>query len=197
MLYNHRWFGWINRDGKLIIAVRGVHTFAHSAVSVLRAIYLDLQGFGLFEIGLFLTIGSAGAVFWALVAGLLGDLMGRRRLLTVMAFLSAITGGALISSQNLQLLAAAAFLGSFSAMTGASGAMGPLEQASLPATAPPERRTDLFDLYGLVGTVAVSLGAGSHASRRIPACLWPRPGDGLPGSVWRLCPLLLDRRAAL
>ena len=159
MLRDHRRFGWINRDGKLIIAVRGVRTFAHSAASVLLAIYLDLQGFGLFEIGLFLTIGSAGAVFWALVAGLLGDLMGRRRLLTVMAFLSAITGVALITSQSLQLLAAAAFLGSFSAMTGASGAMGPLEQASLPATAAPERRTDLFALYGIVGTAAVSLGA--------------------------------------
>jgi MFS family permease len=91
-----------------------VRTFAHSAASVLLAIYLDLQGFGLFEIGLFLTIGSAGAVFWAMVAGLLGDLMGRRRLLTVMAFLSAITGVALITSPSLQLLAAAAFLESFS-----------------------------------------------------------------------------------
>jgi MFS family permease len=152
-------FGWINRDGKLIIVVRGVRTFAHSAASVLLAIYLDLQGFGLFEIGLFLTIGSAGAVFWALVAGLLGDRLGRRRLLTVMGLLSALTGVALITSHRLPLLAAAAFLGSFSAMTGASGAMGPLEQASLPATAAPERRTDLFALYGIVGTAAVSLGA--------------------------------------
>jgi Major Facilitator Superfamily len=85
--------------------------------------------------------------------------MGRKRLLTVMAFLSAITGVALLTSQNLQPLAAAAFLGSFSAMTGAAGAMGPLEQASLPATAAAERRTDLFALYGIVGTAAVSLGA--------------------------------------
>jgi MFS family permease len=152
-------FGWINRDGKLIIAVRGVRTFAHSAASVLLAIYLDLQGFGLLEIGLFLTIGSAGAVFWALVAGLVGDRLGRRRLLTVMGLLSALTGVALITSQSLQLLAAAAFLGSFSALTGASGAMGPLEQASLPATAAPERRTDVFALYGIVGTAVVSLGA--------------------------------------
>jgi MFS family permease len=64
-----------------------VRTFAHSAASVRLGIYLDLQGFGLFEIGLFRAIGSAGAVFWGLVAGLLGDLMGRRRLLIVMAFL--------------------------------------------------------------------------------------------------------------
>jgi MFS family permease len=159
MLHEPLRFGWINRDGKLIIAVRGVRTFAHSAASVLLAIYLDLQGFELFDIGLFLTIGSAGAVFWALVAGLLGDLMGRKRLLTVMGLLSACTGVALIASRNLPLLAGAAFLGSFSALIGAGGAMGPLEQASLPTTAAPQRRTDLFALYGIVGTVAVSVGA--------------------------------------
>jgi MFS family permease len=152
-------FGWINRDGKLIIAVRGVRNFAHSAASVLLAIYLDLQGFSLFDIVLFLTIGSAGAAFWALVAGLVGDTLGRRRLLTVMGLLMALMGVALMTSQNLPLLAVGAFLGNFSVMPGASGAMGPLEQASLPATAPPERRTDLFTLYGVVGTAAVSLGA--------------------------------------
>ena len=152
-------FRWISRDGKLIIAVRGVRTFAHSAASVLLAIYLDLQGFSLVEIGLFLTIGSAGAVFWALVAGLLGDMMGRRHLLTVMGLLMVLMGVALSTSQSLPPLAAAAFIGSFSVMPVASGAMGPLEQASLPATAAPARRTDLFALYGIVGTAAVSLGA--------------------------------------
>jgi hypothetical protein len=56
-------FGWIDRDGKRIIAARGLRTFAHSAASVLLAIYLDLQGFSLVEIGFFLTIGSTGATF--------------------------------------------------------------------------------------------------------------------------------------
>jgi MFS family permease len=151
--------GWMSRDGKLIIVARALRTFAHSAASVLLAIYFDLQGFGLFEIGLFLTIGSSGAVFWALVAGLVGDTLGRRRLLTVMGLSMVLMGVVLTTSQSLPLLAVAAFLGSFSVMPGASGAMGPLEQASLPTTASPERRTDIFALYGIVGTAAVSLGA--------------------------------------
>lgn len=150
---------WVSRDGKLLIGVRGVRTFAHSAASVLLAIYLDLLGFSLVEIGLFLTIGSAGAAFWALIGGLVGDAVGRRRLLTVMGLLMALTGIALITAQSFALLAAAAFLGSFSALAGASGAMGPLEQASLPTAAAPERRTDLFALYGIVGSVALALGA--------------------------------------
>jgi hypothetical protein len=55
--------GWTSPDGKVIIAVRGLRTFAHSAASVLLAIYLDLQGFSLVEIGLFLTIGPAARRF--------------------------------------------------------------------------------------------------------------------------------------
>jgi hypothetical protein len=86
-------------------------------------------------------------------------MLGRRRLLTVMGLLMALMGVALTISESLPLLAAAAFLGNFSVMPGAAGAMGSLEQASLPATAAPERRTDVFALYGIVGTVAVSLGA--------------------------------------
>ncbi len=159
MLRREMPFGWISRDGKLLILIRGLRTFAHSAASVLLAIYFDLQEFSLVEIGLFLTIGSTGAAFWSLVAGLVGDTVGRRRLLTIMALLVALTGVALIIPQSFLLLAVTAFLGSFSALTGASGGMGPLEQASLPATAAPERRTDLFALYGIVGTAAVSLGA--------------------------------------
>lgn len=159
MLPTQRPFGWISRDGQLIILVRGLRTFAHSTISVLLAIYFDLQGFSLLEIGLFLTIGSTGATFWALVGGLCGDRMGRRRLLAVMGLLSALTGVALITVRSLPLLAVAAFLGGFSAMAGSSGGMTPLEQASLPATTAPERRTDLYALYGIVGTAAISLGA--------------------------------------
>jgi hypothetical protein len=53
--------GWISQDMKPIILVRGLCTFVHRAVSALLAIYPDLQGFSLFEIGLFVRIGSPGA----------------------------------------------------------------------------------------------------------------------------------------
>jgi VIT1/CCC1 family predicted Fe2+/Mn2+ transporter len=42
-------FSWVSRDGKLIILVRGLRTFALSTVSVLLAIYFDLQGFSLVQ----------------------------------------------------------------------------------------------------------------------------------------------------
>jgi hypothetical protein len=191
---DHTRFGWISRDGKLIILVRGLRTFAHSAALVLLAIYLDLQGFSLFEIGLFLTIGSTGAAFWALAAGLVGDALGGRRLLTVMGLLMTAMGVALTMSQSLSLLAAAAFLGNFSVMPGAAGAMGPLEQASLPATAA-HRSVCALRHRGHGGGFPGS--AGGRASRRIPTRLWLRSGDLVPGSVRRLHPPGRARGAVL
>lgn len=123
------------------------------------AIYLDLQGFNLVQVGLFLTLGSAGATLSAFFAGILGDAMGRRRLLMVFGGLIAVTGVALVTTTSLLILGMAAFLGGFSALSGAAGGMGPLEQAILPSTTQAERRTDIFTVYAIVGTVAVSIGA--------------------------------------
>jgi hypothetical protein len=58
---DHMQDNWISQDTKPIILVRGLCTFVHRAIWALLAIYLDLQGFSLFEIGLFVRIGSPGA----------------------------------------------------------------------------------------------------------------------------------------
>jgi MFS family permease len=150
---------WIDGDGKLLIGVRGLRTFSHSAVTVLVAIYLDLQGFSLVEVGLFLTLGSTGAASAALLAGIFGDAFGRRRMLAVFSGFMALTGLALVLTASLPILAIAALLGGFSAFAGAAGGLGPLEQAILPTTAPNERRTDLFAVYGIVGAAAVAFGS--------------------------------------
>ena len=150
---------WIDRDGKLLIAVRGLRTFSHSAVTILVAIYLDLQGFSLVEVGVFLTLGSTGAAAAALLAGVFGDTFGRRRMLALLAMFMALTGIALVATTSLPILTIAAFFGGFSAMSGAAGGMGPLEQAILPTTSPEDRRTEVFAVYGVVGMTAVALGS--------------------------------------
>ena len=133
--------------------------FAQSAVSVVVAIYLGLQGFSLVEIGLFLTLGSVGAAVSAAVVGVVGDTFGRRRTLVVLSVLMGLTGLILATSDDFMILSAAAFLGSFSALAGSGGGMAPLEQAILAVYAPPEKRTDVFALNSIVGTAAASLGA--------------------------------------
>jgi MFS family permease len=128
-------------------------------VSVLIAIFLSLQGFSLVETGLLLTFGSAGAAFTAVVVGMFGDGVGRRRTLLILSGLMAVTGVVLASSDTFGILAAVAFVGSFSALAGSGGGMGSIEQAVVAVSAPTEKRTDVFALYSLLGMLAGSLGA--------------------------------------
>ena len=69
---------WVEWDAGMAIAARATRSFAQSAVAVLIAIYLGLHGFSLVQVGAFLTVG-AGAALAAVVAGVLGDAVGRRR----------------------------------------------------------------------------------------------------------------------
>ena len=154
-----RILGWIDRDGRRVIAARAVRGLAQSSVTVVVAIYLGLRGFSLLEIGLFLTLGSAGAAASATCIGLLGDTFGRRRTLIVLSLLMACTGLVLAFSDDFLILCAAAFIGSFSALAGSGGGMGTLEQAVLAGSAAPERRTDVFAVHSVVGMAAASLGA--------------------------------------
>src|SRR2546430_14440916 len=69
---------WVEWDAKMAIAARATRSFAQSAVAVLIAIYLGLHGFSLVQVGAFLTVGAAGAALAAVVAGGVGDALGRR-----------------------------------------------------------------------------------------------------------------------
>jgi MFS family permease len=154
----YRRFSWVNKDARLVIAARATRSFAQSAVAVLIAIYLDLHGFSLVQVGAFLTVGSLGAAVAAVVVGVLGDAIGRRRTLMTLSLLMALSGVVLIGSERFIVLTVAAFLGNLSGFVGGGGP-GPLEQAVLAISASPERRTDLFALSSIIGTIAGSLGA--------------------------------------
>jgi len=121
---------------------------------------LDKLGFSLTQIGAFLSAGVAGSAFFAFLVSLVAEKVGRRRLLVTLTLMSAAAGLALIFIDNFLPLLFVAFLGS---ITGAGGGAGgptqPLEQASLPDTAPPEKRTDLFAIYRIVAVGATALGA--------------------------------------
>src|SRR5262245_34920169 len=84
--------GWLGSDARLIVAARVLRSFAQGSVTVVVAIYLGLRGFSLVEIGLFLTLGSAGATVSAIVVGLVGDTFGRRRALIVVSILLTLAG---------------------------------------------------------------------------------------------------------
>ena len=101
-------------------------------------------------------LGSAlMTVLWALVA----DRFGRRRTVATMAVLM-IAGGLLFAfGSTFPLLVLGAFTGTISATSSEVGAFLTVEQAILPQTAPPERRTWLFSIYAFVANIAQAVGS--------------------------------------
>jgi len=151
---------WISRDGWLIVLARGVRTFSQSYLAVLFGLYLDLLGFSLVQIGGFLSAGVAGAAFFAFLAGLVTQRIGRRRLLAGFMLMSGAAGLALFFVQAPIPMLILIFLGSVAAEVGGGASpTQPIEQASLPDTAPTQRRTDLFAIYGIVARGGTALGA--------------------------------------
>ncbi len=151
--------GWISRDGWLLIIARLIRAFGQSSVAVLLAIYLSLQGLSTVYIGLFLTLGLAGGALFTFLEGLVADALGRRRLMVFFALTTGVVGVALAATDNVLLLFLVAFLGTFSVGGPGGDPIQPLEQVSLPETCPPERRTDLFAISGIVRTLGSAFGA--------------------------------------
>jgi MFS family permease len=131
------------------------------------ALYLAELGLDTIQVGLVLSAAILGSalmtVLWALVA----DRYGRRRTVATMAMLM-IAGGLLFAfGSSFPLLLLGAFTGTISATSSEVGAFLTVEQAILPQTAPPERRTWLFSIYAFVANLAQaggSLFAGAVAA---------------------------------
>ena len=151
--------GWVSRDGRVIIAARGVSTVARSSVALILAFYLDSLGFSLVQIGVFLSVGVAGSAVSAFVVSLIAEKVGRRRLLVVFTLMSAVSGLALVFIDDIVPLMFVAFLGSVGGGVAAGGAVQPLEQASISDAASLEKRTDLFAIYRIVAVGGSALGA--------------------------------------
>ncbi|MFC1968391.1 MFS transporter [Chloroflexota bacterium] len=152
---------WLSRDARIVIIARGLHAFGMGNVSVLGAIYLHLLGFDLVQIGLFLGAGLAGAILYTLVIVLIGDRLGRRRLLAAFTFMIAGAALAMAIMDNFLLLTVVVFLGGFSMAggPGRGGAVLPLAQAVLADTVSADKRTNLYTIYAIVGRGCTALGA--------------------------------------
>jgi len=151
---------WISRDGKVIIAARGVRGFAQGTVAVLIAVYLANLGFSLVQVGAFFSAGVAGSAFFVFAVGLTAERVGRRRLLVGISLLTAVSSVLLVLTNNVVVLTVFAFFGAFSLAGGAgAGPTQALEQASLADAAPSSRRTDLYAVNNIVATAAAAMGS--------------------------------------
>jgi MFS family permease len=157
------------RDRNLIYAAAFLRASAVGAVGVFAAIYLAGQGLTVGVIGLVIGAGMAGsAATTALVGARVDRRFGRRPVLMALAALGAAGYLALLLPVSPALLIPLAFLGAVNAMGRDRGGLSALEQALLPATAPPERRTWTLAWYNLILDAGHAVGALAGA---VPALL--------------------------
>lgn len=144
---------WVSRDAWLIISARSLRGFAQTSIGIVLAIYLDLLGFSLTQIGLFFSFGIAGSALFSVAIVFFGNALGRRKLLAGFTVLTGVTGIALALTDQFVLLAFIAFVGSFNVGGGGpAGPVQPLERASMAETAPAGKRTDMFAIYSMAAT---------------------------------------------
>ena len=146
-------------DGRRLFVTRLVRMFAYGALAVVLALYLAGLGLTEAQIGLVLTLTLAGDAVVSLGIATAADRAGRRRMLLAGAWLMIAAGALFAVTTAVPLLVAAAILGTLSPSGAEVGPFSSIEQAILPQTAPPARRTGIFAWYNLAGSVATALGA--------------------------------------
>ena len=150
---------WLSTDGKKLLVTRVLRTFAYGYLTVVIALYLAELGLDTIRVGLVLSAAILGSALMTVVWALAADRYGRRRTVATMAVLM-IAGGLLFAfGSSFWVLLLGAFTGTISATSSEVGAFLTVEQAILPQTAPPERRTWLFSIYAFVANIAQAAGS--------------------------------------
>ena len=156
------------RDRRILYATCFLRAVGTQMLGVLLGLYLPTVGLSEAQAGSVVSAGLWGAASAALLATLLADRRGRRRLLTEVALLGAVGATAAAFGGGPVWLGAAAFLGMLNGMGRDRGAALIVEQAILPATATDRERTKVFAWYNVCQDAGHAAGA---ALAGLPALL--------------------------
>ncbi|HEV2580826.1 MAG TPA: MFS transporter, partial [Ktedonobacteraceae bacterium] len=159
---------WLTRDMRLLLAARVSMSAARALAGIVVPIYLALIGFNALELGfLFVVVAIMSAVLSGL-SGLLADRVGRKPMIVLLPFCTALAAIIFVYSHVAALLFVFAALGSFGRGAGAgAGAVGPYqpaEQALLADAVSSRYRNNLFGLVGFASSLGALLGTGPLTS---------------------------------
>ena len=149
---------WLPRDGKLLLAVRPLQSFASSFVSVFLAVFLSIIGLPLWQIGLVLTGGLISSTLINLITGFLADRLGRRRMLVLFGLIATFSGAVFAFVSNFAVLIPVAIISTL----GYRGGFGPasmLERVILAQSCPAGRRTRMYSIRSTLSSLATSAGS--------------------------------------
>jgi MFS family permease len=152
------------RDIWILMASRGVRSFAFSCLNVVFAIYLSQLGYSTVTIGIVISTAYVSSAVLTVLWGYLSDRYGRRNILMLLAALMAVSNAIYLFFSQLAFIFLAVIVTNIGAGgTGGGGQGGgpfnPVEQALLAEKCSAENRNRIFSMNAFVGSVLGSLGA--------------------------------------
>ena len=133
--------------------------FAFGLNSVVLGLYLAELELGSAVIGAVLSGALAGTLALTVVITFYGDRIGRRRLLVIGSALMVLAAVIPLVRANPLLLLLIGLTGMVAVSSNENTGLQSVDQAALPQTVPPRRRTAAFAAYNLVAAAASALGA--------------------------------------
>ncbi len=146
-------------DRRILLICAFLRAFATGLMGVLLGLYLARLQFNAAQIGVVIGVGLSGAALSSLIVTFLGDRLGRRRSLLMLALFATLGGLALLWTTHLLAVCAAAFIGMVNGAGRDRAAALVIEQAVLPQTASPAQRTKAFAWYNVLQDAGHALGA--------------------------------------
>src|SRR5260370_6021273 len=178
------WARSTRADQVLLFLAAFLRSLVIGMTGVLLAIHLSSSGWDIKTMGTLVTAGLAGNAAATLLTSLLSARAGSRKTLALLALLNAAGSLSLALTSRPGLLLLTAFFGMVNALGRDRGPAYALEQAILPQTTTPERRTFLLAWYALTldgGLALGSLLAGAPHPLRTPCPLaLPPPSPPAP-----------------
>jgi len=149
----------LDHDGILLLLAKFLRTFVYGILTVSLVIYLATTGFTTFQIGIVLSTAVLGGVFSTILVVLFADKVGRRKSLSALSLLTALTGIILAVTSDFVLLAVGLFIGSLSLIGGEIGPFLSIEQSIIPQISTEPERNRAFSMYNFIGYAGFSLGS--------------------------------------
>ena len=154
----------LHHDAKLLMASRGIRSFAFSYLNVVFAIYLNRLGYSTVTIGIIFSVAYLSGAVLTAIWGYLSDRYGRRKILVLLALLTIVSNMILIYFSSLFFILLAVIIANVGAGGSGGGGSGggpfnPVEEALLAEKCRPENRNQIFALNSCVGSIMGSLGA--------------------------------------
>jgi Na+/melibiose symporter-like transporter len=154
----------LHRDAKLLMASRGIRSFAFSYLNVVFAIYLDQLGYLTVTIGIIFSVAYLSGAVLTAVWGYLSDRFGRRNILMLLAVLTIISNCIYVFFSGFVFILLAVVIANVGSGGSAGGGQGggpfnPVEEALLAEKCTPENRNRVFAVNSSVGALMGSFGA--------------------------------------